>query len=245
MSGEPQIISNYDAGHHNNNMPQTIERLTKEAAYKDCRTIIIAPTVGKVPARVALSWQGLAKPPNSNCPMVLADGAEVGEAYSRCIEGILAHPDMSKYPYMLTVEHDNILPYDGLLKLIQHMESHPEFDVIGALYFTKGNGGVAQCWGDIKDPVLNFRPQRPIANVLDSQLIEVYGTGMGMTMYRLKMFRDKNLRKPWFATKDGFSQDLYFASDAKKNGYRFAVALDVKVSHLDYDGKFGPPGKCW
>ena len=44
------------------------------------------------------------------------------------------------------------------------MEDHPEFAAIGGLYFTKGPGGCSQIWGDIKDPILNFRPQVPDPN---------------------------------------------------------------------------------
>lgn len=247
---EATIISNYDPGIHGRDLESTVTRLKKDASYKDQRTVIVTPTLGKVPVRVALSWQSLIRPPNAACPMLAADGAEVGEAYSCIISAILDHPDMGKWKYLLTVEHDNILPADGLVRLQQHMEAHPEFCAISALYFTKGRGGQAQCWGDIKDPVFNFRPQIPVPNVPNSQLIEVNGTGMGMTLYNLQIFRDKKLRQPWFkttasSTEGSYSQDLYWATDARKNGYRFAVACDVKSSHLDYDGKFGPAGEAY
>ena len=45
---------------------------------------------------------------------MFAVGMEVGEAYSQAIEAILAHPDLSKFKYILTMEHDNIPPPDGL-----------------------------------------------------------------------------------------------------------------------------------
>jgi hypothetical protein len=80
---------------------------------------------------------------------------------------------------------------------------------------------------------MNFRPQLPDPN---GGLVECNGTGMGFNLFRLKMFKDKKLRKPWFVTqrKDGVAtQDLYFASDARKNGYRFAVDCSVKVGHFD------------
>jgi len=64
----------------------------------------------------------------------------------------------------------------------------------------------------------------------------------------MKIFKDARLRKPWFVTqrKDGLStQDLYFAADANKYGYKFAVDCSCRVGHLDYTGAFGPIDMMW
>jgi hypothetical protein len=113
------------------------------------------------------------------------------------------------------------------------MEANPRFACIGGLYYTKGHGGQPQIWGDPKDPVLNFRPQLPDIN---GGLVECNGTGMGFNLWRMSLFKDKKLRKPWFVTQkhDGVAtQDLYFWTDAKKHGYRCAIDCSVKVGHLD------------
>jgi hypothetical protein len=186
-----------------------------------------------IPAKVALSLWNLAFPPNNGVARILAVGMEVGEAYSTAIEQVLSHPELGKWEYVLTCEHDNLPPSDGVLRLLESIESHPEFDAISGGYWTKGEGGVFQAWGDVKDPVLNFRPQPPDPS---GGLVECNGIGMGFALWRLKMFKDKKLRRPWFVTqkKDGIAtQDLFFATDAKKYGYRFAVDCSVKVGHLD------------
>ena len=75
-------------------------------------------------------------------------------------------------------------------------------------------------------------------------LVECHGTGMGFNLWRLQMFRDERLRRPWFVTqtKDGVStQDLYFWSNARMYGYRCAVDCSVKVGHYDLRGDFGSP----
>jgi len=143
---------------------------------------------------------------------------------------------------MLTMEHDNLPPSDGVVRLVRQMEAHPEFACIGGGYWTKGPGGVFQAWGDPRDPVLNFRPMPPDPN---GGLMECCGTGMGFNLWRLAMFKDERLRKPWFETKDGCTQDLYFWSDARKHGYRCAIDCSVKVGHLDFNGSFGPEGMIW
>lgn len=191
------------------------------------------PAGAQIPTKVYLSHCALIFPPNQASHRMAAIGMEVGEAFSNSIEDIVNNPEVGQWEYILTIEHDNIPPSDGLIKLIKRMEEHPEYACIGGLYWTKGEGGVPQIWGDPKDPVLNFRPQPPVAG----QLVECCGTGMGFNLWRMKMFRDERLRKPWFKTiagKEGVgTQDLYFWADARKYGYRCAIDCDVLVGHYD------------
>ena len=161
-------------------------------------------------------------PPNNGVARIAAVGIEVGVAYSTAIEQILRHPELSTWEYLLTIEHDNIPPRDGVIRLLEAMEANPKYDAIGGLYFTKGYGGVPQIWGDPKDPVLNFRPQLPDPN---GGLVECNGTGMGFNLWRMKMFKDKKLRRPWFVTQKKRwilgDSGIYTAwADCKKHGYR-------------------------
>jgi hypothetical protein len=212
---------------------QTIARLLKGASWKKQRIVVIVPAGDSIPAKVALSHWNLIFPPNQGCCRILAQGMEVGDAYSQAIEGILAHPDLKNWEYVLTLEHDNMPPQDGVIQLLARMEAHPELACIGGLYYTKGEGGVPQIWGDVHDPLPNYRPQVP----RPGELVECVGTGMGFNLWRLKMFQDDRLRKPWFKTvagKEGVgTQDLYFWSDARKYGYRCAVDCSVMVGHYD------------
>jgi len=235
---KPQLVQFDGAGQHNKDLIQTRSRLLKGASWKRQRIVVILPSADMIAAKVALSHWSLAFPPNNGVVRLLALGQEVGEAYSNTIEQILANPELSQWEYILTLEHDNAPPAEGLLKLLEQMEAHPEFACIGGLYFTKGEGGCAQIWGDPADPVLNFRPQLPDPN---GGLVECCGTGMGFNLFRLSMFKDERLRKPWFVTqtKSGCStQDLYFWGDARKYGYRCAIDCSVRVGHFDAAADF-------
>jgi len=242
---KPQLVIQDFVGEHNRDLEQSRSRLVRGGSWKRQRVIVVLPAADTIPAKVALSHWSLAWPPNNGVVRLLAQGMEVGDAYSSAIEQVLANPDLAQWEYILTIEHDNCPPPDGVIKLVERMEAHPEFSCIGGIYFTKGPSGCAQIWGDIKDPVLNFRPQLPDPN---GGLVECCGTGMGFNLWRLAMFKDARLRKPWFVTQKAggvSTQDLYFWSDARKYGYRCAIDCSIKVGHYDMNGDFGPPDMMW
>lgn len=233
---KPQLIVQDFGGAHNSNPEGSRARLIKGGSWKQQRIIVILPAADMVPAKCVLTWWNLAFPPNNGVVKLLALGQEVGDAYSNAIEMILAHPELSKWEYILTVEHDNAPPADGVIKLIEGLEAHPELAALSGLYWTKGEGGVAQCWGDVNDPTPNSRPQLPPAR---EEIKQYCGLGMGFCLFRLSMFKDPKLRRPWFKTlngKDGVgigTQDLYAWSDFRKNGYFGAVHGGVRVGHFD------------
>jgi hypothetical protein len=228
-----EIIAQDFGGKHSFDLSKTSEKLRKDGAWKKQRIVVIMPSDKLMSVRVALSHMNLIFPPNNSVYRMITVGAEVGAAYSETIEAILAHPDISQWEYILTIESDNMPPADGVLKLLKDMDEHPEFHCIGGLYFCKGDGGCAHIWGDPKDPTLHFRPQVPIPNTIQ----ECNGSSMGFHLWRMEMFKDKKLRKPFFKTmagKDGVgTQDLYFWGDAKKYGYRTAVDTSIAVGHWD------------
>lgn len=230
------------AGRNNGAIGKTRSRLEKSASWRRQRIVVILPADATIATKVALSHWNLVFPPNNGVARVLAVGMEVGEAYSNAIEQILAHPELSQFEFLCTIEHDNMPPSDGVLRLIERMEANPKLSAISGLYYTKGGRdnpiGVAQIWGAPSDAVLNFRPQLPD---VDGGLVECCGIGQGFALFRLKMFRDKRLRRPWFVTekKNGImTQDLYFWTDARKYGYRCAVDCSCKVGHYSLEEDF-------
>lgn len=229
-----------DYGRHNAAFDTSASRILEGGTWKKQRVIVLIPSAAMIPAKVALSHWNLIFPPNQPVYRMLCLGMEVGDAYSEALEQVIAHPDLSQWEYVLTVEHDNVPPPEGVLKLIERMDQHPELACIGGLYWTKGEGGVPQIWGDPADPVLNYRPQPPKAG----ELIECCGTGMGFNLWRLSMFKDTKLPRPLFRTLAGAdgvgTQDLAFWTEARKHGYRCAVDCSVLVGHYDHT-----TGVCW
>jgi hypothetical protein len=230
---KPQLVTN-QAGVHNQDLVSSVERVKRGGSWKDQSIIWITPSADSIPAKVVWSWLHLIFPPNNKVVRMLALGMEVGDAYSSTVNSILDHPELSNWKYILTLEHDNIPPQDGVLQLVKQMEDHPEYACIGGLYWTKGPEGVAQIWGDPKAPDLNYRPQPPVAG----KLVECNGTGMGFNLWRISMFKNKKFPRPFFRTKcsatEGVgTQDLAFWAEAKKLGYRCAIDCSVLVGHHD------------
>lgn len=211
--------------------------------YRDCSTVIIAPTRGTINHRVVTSWQNLISPMNQKRAFLFAAGDEVGRAYDGLIKRILADPNLSTWKYVLTVEDDNLLPPDAHIRLIESIEEF-KLDGVGGIYFTKGSINMPMAYGDpaeyARTGVLDFKP-RDIRDALKAgQVMEVNGTAMGCTLYRMDLFRE--LDAPWFVTvadvipekgAQCYTQDLFFAERAKRLGKRFGVDLRVKCGHLD------------
>lgn len=160
---------------------------------------------------------------------------EVGDAYNHAVECILNDSELSKWKFLLCLEEDNMPPPDGLLKLIEDIDSSP-YAGVGGLYFTKGEGGQPMCYGHPQAIPKNFIPFMPPPN----SVTECNGLGMGFTLFRIEMFR--KVEKPWFKTvqeyrpgegSKGYTQDLYFCERAAKEGFRFACSSRVLVGHLD------------
>jgi hypothetical protein len=225
------------SGEHNLNLEASRTRIINNGSWKKQRVVVIIPSAHTIPAKVYLSHVSLMFPPNQAVFRYLALGTEVGDAFSTAIEQILVHPELSTWEYVLSIEHDNMPPPDGVVKLMERLEQNPHFAAVSGLYWTKGFGGVPQIWGDIKDPVQNYRPQAPVPG----QLVECWGLGMGFALYRMEMFKDKRFPKPFFKTKcsaaEGVgTQDLAFWAEARKLGYRCAVDCAVLVGHHDHAG---------
>lgn len=234
---KPQIIMP-DVGAHNGDLAGAAARVAKARAYRDLSTVIVTPVHpgrGAIHPRIVQSLMNLMRPMNQKSLWIPLVDMEVGAAYSAAVDMILAHPDLSTWQYLLTFEDDNLPPADGLLTLL---ESIADYDAVGGLYWTKGPGGMPMIYGRPDEMPRNFRPQVPIAQAVQP----CCGLGMGFTLFRLALFKDARLPRPWFRTQQevvpgqggaAFTQDLYFFNQAAGLGYRFASDNRVLVGHYD------------
>ena len=241
----PQILLP-DYGELNRDLRRQRDRLERGGTYRDLSTICVTPLPNEInenglnikvtglPVRVVSALRSLITPMNQKFIWFPIVGMEVGAAYEAAVDMILANPDLSTWKYLLTFEWDNIPPPDGLMKLY---ESIDEYDVVGGLYWTKGEGGQPMCYGDPSVMPRNFIPQLPPLDAVQ----RYNGLGMGFNLFNLSIFKNPKLPRPWFKSQQdftpgvgfkGFSQDLYFYNNAGEHGYKFACDSRVKVGHL-------------
>lgn len=233
----------YDPGTQNADIKKAQARLTAAKSYTNLSTVIVTPTRGgrSLCPQFVSSVYALLRPMNQQVfGPIFMEGMEVGHAFNAAVETILAHPQLSKFKYMLTVEDDNIPPPDGLLKLY---ESIGKYDVVGGLYWTKGEAGQPMIYGDPNTSPLNFVPQQVQENVVQ----HCNGLGMGFNLFKLDVFR--KVEKPWFETKQSwdpnkgtqcYTQDLWFYERLARAGGKVACDNRVRVGHLDVE-----TGQVW
>jgi hypothetical protein len=220
-------------GVHNLDPEASAERIRRGKAYRDLSTVCIIPTRGKIDARVVESWWSLAPPMNQPFIRLFVRGMEVADAYNVAVEQVLEHPQLRDWKYLLTLEEDNMPPPDGLLKLL---ESIDDYAVVGGLYWTKGHAGQPMVYGR-PGSVPMFAPQVPEPETV----VECNGLGMGFTLFRLDVFRDPRIPRPWFKTVQTYdpggarsmTQDLYAFERIREAGYRVACDTRVRVGHFD------------
>jgi len=233
---KPQIIIEDHKGHHNGS--DFAKRLENAKLYKDSSTICVVPTRGEIPAKVVQNWLGLMTPMNQKFTRIFMIGLEVGEAYSQVVDAILADKELSKWKYMLTLEEDNMVPPDGLIKLIANIG---DYDAIGGLYWTKGEDGQPMCYGRPDVAPLNFIPQIPEPGTLTP----CNGLGMGFTLFKiasLKKMQEK-YGSPLFKTvqvyepgkgSQAYTQDLWHFQRGREMGLKYACDSRVLVGHYDF-----------
>lgn len=230
---EPQIILGHVPGVHNLDPEASAARIKRGKGYRDLSTVCVIPTRGKIDSRVVETWWSLTGAMNQPFIRLMVRGMEVADAYNAAIETILAHPDLSKWKYVLTLEEDNMPPPDGLLRLY---ESIDDYRVVGGLYWTKGEGGQPMVYGK-PGSVPMFAPQVPPPEAV----VECNGLGMGFTLFDMDIFRDEKIARPWFKTLQEYgprggqaaTQDLYFFQHVREAGYRVACDTRVRVGHYD------------
>lgn len=230
----------------------------KDLICKKCKTKnqYTSTTLNGLSPIFVEAYKRLVKPMNVPVLEMMVSGMEVGAAYSTAIEQILSNPALSKFKYILTIEDDNIIPFipntqGPLMMLYDGIEKG--YDVVGGLYWTKGSPSMPLLYGNPKEDrdttagmfkVMFPSKTKGDGGWKDGDLVECNGMGMGFTLFKMDIFKDERLRKPWFKTIQDhgtdktpgirmYTQDLYFFEKIRKLGYKVAVDTSVKVGHLD------------
>ena len=224
-------------GYHNQKFISSPVEMVKGFSYKDLSTVMFTPTLGSVPVRVIQSWNAMLKPMNQKFTQIFLVNDEVGKAYEQMIDILKSSPELSKWKYVVTLEHDNCPPPDGLLKLYEDIEVSG-LDAVGSLYWTKGEGGQPMIYGKMDEFPLSFSPWLPPPN----SVAQCHGLGMGFTIFKMSMLLDPRWERPIFKTEQSyepgkgvrqFTQDLRMFENAGKLGFKVGGSTRVLTGHYD------------
>jgi len=215
------------------------------STYKDSSTVIVVPTRGTIHYKVAAAWENMFAPMNQKRAKLYAVGHEVGRAYEEMVRFVLAHPILSTYKYLMTLEDDNLPPPDAQVKLLDTIE-YCSLDAVSGLYFTKGALNMPMAYGDPKSLLntgsIDFKPRDVLKALETGNVVEVNGIAMGCAVWRMDLFRE--FPPPWFVTVNEIipergiacvTQDLYFCERLRRAGKRLGVDLRVSVGHIDVE----------
>jgi len=215
------------------------DRVLKAESYREQTVVMLMPTIKPIHPKVAFSWLSVMTPANHRVFRMAVTGGEVADAYNVAIRHVLETKTLSDMRYVCTFESDNIVPPHGLLQLLGDIAEF-DLDGVAGCYFTKGPGGVCQCWGKFGEVPHNFRPFIPPPN----SVTRCNAIAMGFSLFKLDLF--KRVSQPWFKTVQHFSdsfqheslmtQDMFFCRKAAQEaGAKFAVSTRVLVGHIDAD----------
>lgn len=234
------IVDAYEPGLHT--VRDSAGRVRDAKTYTDQSCVQICPSRGEVTVKCLSTWFNLMAPMNQQFVRLWASGYEVGDAYTVMLEQVMETP-LADFQYVLTMEEDNIPPPDGLIRLMEAMQAFPQFSAIGGLYWCKGDGGQPMIYGNHRETPLNFRPQPPqFGEDGEGVVQECVGLGMGFTLFRMSLFKDPKVARPWFETIQrveangairSYTQDLAFFEKAHNAGHRFACHTGVRVGHYE------------
>lgn len=213
-----------------------VSHVPKSSFRNNSMSVIVPSRTSMLHTRFVQALNSIQWPMNQARAMFFVTGAEVGMAYTEQVQAVLQHPELSKWPYVLTVEDDVLVPPDAVMKLLDAIEAGP-FDGVGALYWTKSDDlPMPMAYGDPEEyrrtGVLEFRPRDVSGAMKMGGIMPVNGIAMGCSLYRTQMFRD--VPPPWFVTSPNSTQDLAFCSKAVRLGKTFATDCRVICGHASW-----------
>lgn len=230
----PLTVSDFK-GRHNQDLSISANRLNIANSANNLSTVCIIPTSGLIPTKVVERWLILSSQMNQKLVRIPTITSDKYQAYNGAIEQILATPTLNEYKYLFTMEENYIPPLDGLTKLFEGIK---DFDVVSGLIYTKGEESKAMIYGHPGQIPSTYLPVPPM--VTDG-LQTCLGLPTGFTLYKMDIFKDPKVPKPWFRTNLPYEvgkqrsphDDQYFFENIHKLGYKVAVDTRIKIAHLD------------
>lgn len=167
--------------------------------------------------------------PDYEFAFVVVTKREQFRARNHIIDNALA----GGFEYVLMLDDDHVVPHDILPRMMAHFEEHPEYGVLGALYYQRGGAfhPVIMRRKSTEKEVWDFEWYSPCDPImLNPGLHEVDIIGGGCMFFRTDVFR--KLMPPYFWWEYSYGTDISICSRLKDAGVRIAVDTSIELGHL-------------
>lgn len=196
------------------------------------RILIAVPTFENISPETFKSIYNLKKSPDDILDFDFVKGYDCSRARNKIAEKAVD----GSYDYVLMVDSDIILPSNALECLLEY-----EDDIILAPYPSKSDPSKLEIYrygaigGYPKDARFDKEFYYNQVKTENKYRYEINGGGFGCALVRTSTFTLQ--RKPWFCYMDYgdgslLSEDLYFCTNSRYNGYTIYTDLRVQCSHI-------------
>jgi len=175
---------------------------------------------------VVQSWKQLVMPMNQKHSWHFASGYDVASAYNALVDSVLDHKILSRWTYILTLEDDNLPPYDAVLRLMDTMEAGPNgdgsstYDGVSGLYFVKDSTRAPMAYGSYAEfKASGYAHYYPVdLSAVEScaetpcedpscrkHVLDVNGIAQGCALFRMDLYRrmwEGGHKKPFMTCED-------------------------------------------
>ena len=131
--------------------------------------------------------------------------------------------------YLLYLDSDMQFPDDMVLRMIEHLENHPDWGLVTGMAFRKV-APYQPCFYSKVDVCEEEVILETPLKFPDYGVLKIEGCGMACCMIRTSAFKD--LPKPWFFPKPVLNEDLSFCLKLKENYVPMYVDTEIDVGHI-------------
>lgn len=150
--------------------------------------------------------------------------------------------------YVLMLDIDQVYPPDTLVKLLTHLNQHPDVGIIGSNIW-KRQEPVCICAYDYDAGTSLYvsisDPHGPGGNryvdALRDGILLVPVDAVGAGCLGINMALCLSIAQPWFQSTE-YGEDLGFCRKAHAAGIKVRVALDAEIGHMVQDATVWPGG---
>jgi len=189
--------------------------------------VVGMPLYRSIPATFFTHWLSMDK--TNVKATVTVQGVYLTHAMTKLVNLALEHDDWDK---LVIMEHDVIPPLGAFNRVAEYTESR---HIVGPVLFQHVPPYTSMVFGPDPDPKGTVKPFGPdiIKQIVENPaLYECHAVSFGFTTIQREVLENWDKSVPMFQHSNDVSHDVYFATEAKKQGFGVYVDSSLVCDHL-------------